>query len=208
MALSVVRGDGNRVIAAYAESADANTAAGAQSGTSVVTLTDSQQGTETRGSIIGKVVSDAGVVSAYVRRGNALRDYRRNQCYDLIADGLASVPSVSAEEDSDATGVIHKYLRHCFAAAATDSNMTNPMRFGEVESACKGGDLKQGMPEFFRVIVTDATARAAWNTALAPGVRVLSSPTASGGVSAKSATLPSDWATNAAYHAVQAVARD
>ena len=207
MALSVVRGDGNRVIAAYAEAADANTASGAQTGTSVVTLTDQQQGDENRNSIIGKVVSNAGAVSAYNRTGNALRDYRRGVCYDLIEAALGAVPPVAAEADADATTVIHKYLRMCYAAAATNANMTNQARFNEVEEACKGGDLTKGMPQFFRLLVTDETTRTAWSTALADTVRAISSPTSTGAVSGKTASLPATWATSGDYHAVRALAR-
>ena len=207
MALSVVRGDGNRAIAAYAEAADANIASGAQTGTSVVTLTDEQQGDETRNSIIGKVVSNAGVVSAFRLAGNDLRDHRRSLCFDLIEAALGSVPPVAAEADADATTVIHKYLRMCYAAAATNANMTNQARFNEVEAACKGGDLPKGMPEFFRLAVTDSATRTAWNTALADSATVLSSPNATGGVVAKTAALPTGWATSGDYHAVRALAR-
>ena len=203
MALSVVRGDGNRVIAAYAEVADANIASGAQTGTSVITLTDGQQGDETRNSIIGKVVSNAGVVSAYNRAGNALRDYRRNQCYDLIRQGYDDMPLLSTAE-SDTQDLMVKYLRHCYAAAATDSNMDNPMRFGEVESACKGGDIEGGMPGFWEHLVITTAAQTAWSTALDDSVRVVSSPNSSGGVSAKSAILPATWATSADYNPVRA----
>lgn len=208
MAITVVRQTSdNRVVAAFAESDDATTYSTASgSGHDTVTLSDAQQGTETANSLMGKVVSNAGVVSAYNRAGNALRDYRREQCYQLIEEALGSVPPVAAESDADASGIIHKYLRMCYAAAATNANMTNAARFGEVEAACKGGDLAKGMPDFFRRLVTDSTVSSAWSTALGDAT-VLQSPNAAGGVVAKTAGLPSDWATNAAYHAVRVIGR-
>ena len=174
--------------------------------TDTVRLSDAQQGAETASSLMGKVVSDAGVVSAYARAGATLRAFRQEQVYALVAEALAAVPAVAAEEDSDATAQIHKYLRMVYAAASVTANMNSATRFGQIEAAAKGGDLAKGMPQFFRLLVTDSTVRQAWATALGDAT-VLQSPDAAGAVSAKTAVLPSDWSTNAAYHAVRVIGR-
>ena len=209
MAITVVRQtQDNRVIAAFAEAADATTYATASgSGHDTVTLSDSQQGEESGASLMGKVVSNAGAVSDYNRTGATLRTYRRNRIYDLIEQGLDAVPSTSAEADSDANGIIHKYLRMCYAAAGVDANMNSQSRFNEVENAAKGGDLKSGIREFFRRVITTPATRSAWNTALDNTASVLSSPDENGAVSAKTATLPSGWATNAQYHEASVIGR-
>ena len=86
-------------------------------------------------------------------------------------------------------------------------NMNNPMRYSQVEAACKGGDLTGGMREFYRLLATDATLRGTWVTATDSGIRVISSPDSNGAVSAKAATVPADWKTNAAYDPVRVIAR-
>ena len=206
MALSVViQNSDRRALAAFTSSDDADTyvTASGASTHSKVDLTDSQQGDEDHNSILGKTVSASGVVAAYTMTGVALRNYRRNQCYDLIRQGYEDMPLLSTAE-SDTRDLMVKYLRHCYAAAATDSNMDNPMRFGEVESACKGGDIEGGMPGFWEHLVITTAAQTAWSTALDDSVRVVSSPNSSGGVSAKSAILPATWATSADYNPVRA----
>lgn len=209
MALHVVRQtDDNRVIAAFAEAADATayaTASGA--GHDTVSVSDAQQGSLNANSILGRVVATGGAVSDFAMSVAALRTYRRNQIYDLIEEGLAAVPSVSAEADSDANGIIHKMLRSVYAAASVDANIDDATKFGEIESAAKGGDLKSGIRELFRRVITESATRTAWNTALANAATVLSSPDENGGVSAKTATLPSNWATDSQYHEASVIGR-
>ena len=209
MTLSVVRQTSdNRVLAAFPEARDANTySTGLGAGHDVVTIDDDQQGDDNSATIMGKVVSNAGVVSAYVESANDQRDDRRRQCYDLIEQAVRDLPSTDLVGNSATNTVMRNYLRLCFAAAAQDANMTNPMRFSQVEAACKGGDLNGGMREFYRLLATDATLRGTWSTATAGSIRVISSPDANGAVSAKAATVPADWLTNAAYDPVRAIAR-
>ena len=206
MALHVVRNKSdNRVLASYAAAQAAAAEAQAQgSGVDSVSVSDAQQGDETMFSILGKVVSDAGVVSAYALAGSVLVGYRRGQCYDLVEAGLLAVPSLN---DAASEVVIHKYLRMLYAAASVDANMTSSSRFNEVEAACKGGDLAKGLPALWRLLVTDSAQRGSWASAIVDTATVLQAADSSGGPVAKSATLPTGWATSGDYHAMRAYAR-
>ena len=207
MALQCVREtSGNRCVAAFAEAAEADEIVAALgSGYGRVAVSDAQQGSLNANSIIGMVVANSGAVSAYAAGAAAVREARRGQCYDLIAEALSAAPALSVEADTDAIGIMHKYLRMCYAAAARDANMNNPMRFGEVEAACKGGD--PGIAGFWKLLATSATVRQTWTTGLGNTLRVLRYPDTSGGLADKSATLPADWHSNADYHPIRAWSR-
>ena len=158
--------------------------------------------------LVGRHVDTSGAVTTYTSPAGELRTINRGVINGLIRVGLSAIPPVAAGKDDLANGLIHKYLRACYAASQVDANMDDATRFNWVEDAAKGGSLEGGIRAFFKSLAIADPASSlvtGWQTALGDTITTLVTVSTLGQNLATTATLPSEWATSRSYEPANAL---